>query len=53
MQQPMIVTFRRPCCEDSGVPAGLAEQVGLELPLAKATYDQYRRLGDARERVGG
>ena len=30
--------------KDSGIACGLAEQVGLELPLAKATYAQYRRL---------
>ncbi|HNC83179.1 MAG TPA: NAD(P)-dependent oxidoreductase [Nitrospira sp.] len=30
--------------KDSGIACSLAEQVGLELPLAKATYDQYRRL---------
>lgn len=30
--------------KDSGIACTLAEQVGLELPLAKATYEQYRRL---------
>lgn len=30
--------------KDSGIACSLAEQVGVDLPLAKATYDQYRRL---------
>ena len=30
--------------KDSGIACALAEQVGLDLPLAKATYEQYRRL---------
>ncbi|HEX2055046.1 MAG TPA: NAD(P)-dependent oxidoreductase, partial [Nitrospiraceae bacterium] len=30
--------------KDSGIALSLAEAVGLELPLAKATYEQYRRL---------
>ena len=30
--------------KDSGIACSLAEQVRLELPLAKATYAQYRRL---------
>lgn len=30
--------------KDSGIACSLADQVGLDLPLAKATYDQYRRL---------
>ena len=30
--------------KDSGIACALAQQVGLDLPLAKATYDQYRRL---------
>lgn len=30
--------------KDSGIACRLAEEVGLDLPLAKATYDQYRRL---------
>ena len=30
--------------KDSGIACSLAEQVGLDLPLAKATYGQYRRL---------
>ena len=30
--------------KDSGIALALAERVGLTLPLAKATYEQYRRL---------
>ena len=30
--------------KDSGIALALAEQVGLRLPLAEATYAQYRRL---------
>jgi 3-hydroxyisobutyrate dehydrogenase-like beta-hydroxyacid dehydrogenase len=30
--------------KDSGIALGLADAVGLQLPLAKATYDQYQRL---------
>lgn len=30
--------------KDSGIAVSLAETVDLELPLAKATYEQYRRL---------
>ena len=30
--------------KDSGIACSLAEQAGLNLPLAQATYDQYRRL---------
>jgi 3-hydroxyisobutyrate dehydrogenase len=30
--------------KDSGIALNLAETVGLHLPLAKATYEQYRRL---------
>jgi 3-hydroxyisobutyrate dehydrogenase-like beta-hydroxyacid dehydrogenase len=30
--------------KDSGIALTLAEEVGLDLPLAKATYEQYRRL---------
>lgn len=30
--------------KDSGIACALAQQVSLDLPLAKATYDQYRRL---------
>ncbi|HSE57172.1 MAG TPA: NAD(P)-dependent oxidoreductase [Nitrospiraceae bacterium] len=30
--------------KDSGIAVSLAETVGLQLPLAKATYEQYRRL---------
>jgi len=32
--------------KDSGIACALAQQAGLDLPLAKATYDQYRRLID-------
>jgi 3-hydroxyisobutyrate dehydrogenase len=30
--------------KDSGIALTLAEEVGLNLPLARATYEQYRRL---------
>jgi 3-hydroxyisobutyrate dehydrogenase len=30
--------------KDSGIALALAEEAGLDLPLAKAAYDQYRRL---------
>ena len=30
--------------KDSGIACTLAQQVGLNLPLANATYEQYRRL---------
>ena len=30
--------------KDSGLAMALAESAGLDLPLAKATYEQYRRL---------
>jgi 3-hydroxyisobutyrate dehydrogenase-like beta-hydroxyacid dehydrogenase len=30
--------------KDSGIACSLAEQAGLDLPVAKAAYDQYRRL---------
>jgi 3-hydroxyisobutyrate dehydrogenase len=30
--------------KDSGIALALAEKAGLSLPLAKATYEQYRRL---------
>ncbi|HJR76206.1 MAG TPA: NAD(P)-dependent oxidoreductase [Nitrospiraceae bacterium] len=30
--------------KDSGIALALAEDAGLDLPLAKATHDQYRRL---------
>lgn len=30
--------------KDSGIACSLAEEAGLNLPVAKATYDQYRRL---------
>lgn len=30
--------------KDSGIALALAQQVGLDLPLATATYEQYRRL---------
>ncbi len=30
--------------KDSGIALSLADAVGLNLPLAQATYDQYRRL---------
>ena len=30
--------------KDSGIALGLAESAGLSLPLAKATFEQYRRL---------
>lgn len=33
--------------KDSGIALNLAQSVGLELPLAKATFDQYRRLIEA------
>ncbi len=32
--------------KDSGIACTLAQQAGLNLPLAQATYDQYRRLID-------
>ncbi|MCS6263771.1 MAG: NAD(P)-dependent oxidoreductase [Nitrospira sp.] len=32
--------------KDSGIACALAKQAGLDLPLAKATYEQYRRLID-------
>mgnify|MGYP003435243588 CR=1 FL=1 len=32
--------------KDSGIACALAQQAGLDLPLAKATCDQYRRLID-------
>ena len=31
--------------KDSGIALTMAEQAGLTLPLAQATYQQYRRLG--------
>lgn len=30
--------------KDSGIALAMAQQVGLDLPLATATYEQYRRL---------
>ncbi|MBT5469640.1 MAG: NAD(P)-dependent oxidoreductase [Nitrospina sp.] len=33
--------------KDSGIALNLAQSAGLELPLAKATFDQYRRLVEA------
>mgnify|MGYP001347472680 FL=1 len=33
--------------KDSGIAVALAGEVGLDLPLAKATYAQYRRLVDS------
>ncbi len=30
--------------KDSGIACSLGEQVGLDLPVSKATYEQYRRL---------
>jgi 3-hydroxyisobutyrate dehydrogenase-like beta-hydroxyacid dehydrogenase len=30
--------------KDSGIAYALAESAGLTLPLAKATWEQYRRL---------
>ena len=33
--------------KDSGIAVALAERAGLDLPLAKATLAQYRRLVDA------
>ena len=32
--------------KDSGIACALAKQAGLDLPLANATYKQYRRLID-------
>ena len=32
--------------KDSGIACTLAQQVELNLPLANATYEQYRRLVD-------
>lgn len=33
--------------KDSGIALKLAQSAGLQLPLAQATYDQYRRLVEA------
>ena len=30
--------------KDSGIALGLAEDAGLALPLARATYEQYERM---------
>jgi 3-hydroxyisobutyrate dehydrogenase len=35
--------------KDSGIALALAERAGLSLPLAKATYEQYRRLVQLRK----
>ena len=32
--------------KDSGIALAMAQQVGLDLPLATAAYEQYRRLVD-------